>query len=930
MKKIYLLDAYALIYRGYYALFNNSRLNSKGMDTSAVFGFLNIFDEILQRIGEEDHVAVVFDPKGPTFRHKMYPEYKAQREVTPEPIALGIPYIKEIIKAQGVTIYEVPEYEADDVIGTIAHRVTMEDPDTIAYMITPDKDYGQLVSDRVRIFKPEKGAIYKELGPEEVAEQFGLRSHTQMTDFLALMGDSSDNVPGCPGVGKKTASKLLQDYDHIADIYDHIDEVKGPKLRANLLEHKDQVQLSYELVTIDTAAPIDFTLEEMKRDAPDIQRLVEIYEELEFRSRLKKLQKEQGIVPKVGTGPMSLFDTPVMEQPEAVVESSFSSIQQEEKEYMLVETPEEVSALVRKLERADTFAFDTETDGLGAMSCGIVGISFSTRKHEGYYLPLSELHAEAEEQLKPFRALFADPNKLKVGQNLKFDLEVISRYGIEPVGPYWDTMIAHYIINPELRHGMDFLSETYLGYRPIPITELIGARGKGQKSMRDLAPDKVAPYAAEDADVTLQLYEALLPELKEKELEKLYYELEMPLMEVLMRMEQTGVKLDAKSLVEVMDELNKQLSDLEQRIYQSVGGMQFNINSPREVGVVLFEELALDAKPKKTKTGQYSTSEEVLEKISHRHPIVGMILEYRGLRKLINTYVEPLPGLVNSQTGRIHTTYNQTVTATGRLSSTDPNLQNIPVRDSNGREIRRSFTSLYPDRGDLFVSADYSQIELRLMAHFSEDPHLIEAFEKGADIHTLTAAKIYHLDEEEVTPELRRRAKTANFGIIYGISAFGLSNRLSIPRGEASDLIRGYFEAYEGVQEYMERAKEQARELGYVETLLGRRRYLPDINSKNAVVRGYAERNAINTPLQGSAADIIKLAMLRIDQRLRTEQMRSQMFMQVHDELNFSVPKDELEPLMKLVEEEMEGVCPELRVPLVVDVGWGDNWLEAH
>lgn len=924
MKKLYLLDAYALIYRGYYALIKNARVNSKGQDTSAIFGFLNTFEDILRRAGEESYIAVVFDPKGGTFRHEAYAEYKAQREATPEPISFGIPYIKEIIRAQGVQMYEVPGFEADDVIGTIAKKAVSEHPDLLAYMITPDKDFGQLVSERVHILRPEKGSEFLELGPTEVAERYGLKSHEQIVDFLALMGDASDNVPGCPGVGEKTAAKLLQYYDSIDGVYQNIDQVRGPKLQSNLREHKEQVLLSQELVTINTNAPVSFTLEEMKMKEPETQKLVEIYEALEFRSRLRRLTGESGTEESAPNQPRGLFDAP------QAPESTFSSYDESKKSYHLVETPEAIAELVNRLESAPLFAFDTETDALDPLTAGIVGISFSATPHEAYYIPLSPLQAEATEQLAPFRHLFADTQKLKIGQNLKFDLEVISRYGISPVAPYWDTMIAHYLINPELRHGMDFLSEAYLGYRPIPITDLLGAKGKKQLSMREISAEKVMPYACEDADVTLQLYHALETELKEKGLERLFYELEMPLMQVLMTMEQTGVRLDARSLVAVTEELNEQLYQLEQKIYASVGGYQFNINSPREVGILLFEELQLEENPKKTKTGQYTTSEEVLQKISYKHPVVQLILDYRGLKKLISTYVEPLPSLVNPRTGRLHTTYNQTVTATGRLSSTDPNLQNIPVRDAEGRAIRRSFTSLHPERGDLFVSADYSQIELRLMAHFSEDEQLITAFLHGEDIHTSTAAKIYHLSPEEVTPELRNRAKTANFGIIYGISAFGLSSRLGIPRSEANDLIRGYFAAYPSVQEYMERVKREAKEHEFVETILGRRRYLPDINSRNSIVRGYAERNAINAPIQGSAADIIKLAMIRIQKRLEEKAYESKMILQVHDELNFSVPTSELEPLVQMVREEMEGVLPELRVPLIVDVGWGKNWLEAH
>lgn len=919
-ENIYLLDAYALIYRGYYALIRSPRVNSKKQDTTAVFGFLNTFEEIVRR-AENHKIAVVFDPPGGTFRDEMFEEYKAQREKTPEPISFAIPYIKKIIEAYGVKMYEVPNYEADDVIGTIAYKVSEKNPDTKVFMITPDKDYGQLVTENIHILRPEKGAIFQDLGPAEVAEKHGLSSADQVIDFLALVGDAADNVPGIPGIGEKTASKLLLQYESIEGIYQNIDQIKG-KQKENLLNNREQLKLSRELVIIEKNVPFEFTLDEMNQQPTNHQELVNIFEELEFRSKLDKLVTSE--TPSKNT-PLSLFDQ-VAEAP--VLESSFDSIDNTSKAYMMLTEEEDIIALAHKLEKEKLFAFDTETESLDAMSCGIVGISFSIAKHQGWYIPLSELPMEATQQLAPFRALFANPNILKIGQNLKFDLKVISRFGIQTVGPFWDTMIAHYLINPELRHGIDAMSESYLNYKPVPITELIGAKGKKQMSMRELTPEEVAPYACEDADITLQLYHILKEKLAEEKLEELFYQLEIPLMEVLLEMERVGVKLNAKTLNNAADELNSELLNLEKEIHKSVGGLEFNINSPKEVGDVLFEHLQLVEKPKKTKTGQYSTNEEELQKITDRHPVVQMILNYRGLRKLVSTYVEPLPTLINPQTGRIHTTYNQTTTATGRLSSTDPNLQNIPVRDAEGREIRKAFTPLYPDHK--YLSADYSQIELRLMAHFSQDQHMIESFISGKDIHTATAAKIYHIDEGEVTSELRRRAKTANFGIIYGISAFGLANRLTIPRSEANDLIKGYFATFPGVKEYMDKIIALAKEQGYVETIMGRRRYLKDINSKNSIVRGYAERNAINAPLQGSAADIIKVAMVNIQKRLKSEDLQTKMMLQVHDELDFSVPTQELDHIKKLVQEEMENVCPSLSVPLTVDIGIGDNWLEVN
>lgn len=923
--KLYLLDAYALIYRGYFPFVNRPRLTSKGDDTSAVVGFLNTFDDILGRSGEA-YVAVVFDPPTPTFRHIRFPAYKAQRERTPEAISYAVPYIRKIIEARGVKMYTLDGYEADDVIGTIAHRVAAEHPDLQVYMITPDKDYGQLVSERVHILKPAKGGLYDDLGPQEVADTHGLLSSDQVIDYLALMGDTADNIPGVPKVGKKTAADLLRQFGSIEGIYEHLDEVSGKVVKQNLAEYRDQLKNSQELVKIVVDAPVEFELSDMLPREPDYEQLAALYTELELNAKLRKLQEEVGSVP---TDPQqrSLFDE---DTPTVTVQSDHKDLTNTEHTYRMLTEVKEVEELVAKLEGVEAFAFDTETEGLNALEDAIVGLSIAVTPHEAWYIPLSPMQAEAVEQLRPFRSVFENKGILKVGQNLKFDLKVLSRYGLTSDGPFWDTMIAHYLINPEQRHGMDYIAPIYLGYKPMPIEELIGPKGKNQLTMGQVSPERVLPYAAEDADVTLQLYLALKPKIEGDEAtKKLFYEVEMPLMKVLLDMELEGVKLDAHLLENAVQEMGENLIDLEQEIYESAG-VTFNVGSPKEVGEVLFDHLKLVDKPAKTPSGQYRTNEETLEKISHLHPVVNMILDYRGQRKLLNTYVEPLPGYISPRDGRIHTTFNQTVTATGRLSSSDPNLQNIPVRDEAGRQVREAFTGHHPEEGDQFVSADYSQIELRIMAHLSGDKHLIQAFRDGMDIHSVTAGHIYGVDPAEVTPEYRRRAKTANFGIIYGISAFGLSSRLSIPRGEAASLIDSYFASFPAVKDYMNEAIRQATDQGFVETLMGRRRYLPNIHSQNANVRGGAERNAINAPIQGTAADIIKLAMIRVQERLDKEQLKARMILQIHDELCFTCPSDEVERLIPIVREEMEGVMPELSVPLTVDVGVGPNWLEAH
>ncbi len=941
-KKLYLLDAYALIYRGYFAFIRNPRINSRGMDTSAVFGFMLTFDEIRKK-AENDYLAVAFDPKGPTFRHEEYEAYKAQRQETPESIRTGVPFIKDIIRAMGVKIYETPGYEADDVIGTIS-ALAGQSNDLEVLMVTPDKDYAQLVGDNVFIYKPMKGADFERLGPEEVVAKYGLKHQSQMIDLLALMGDASDNIPGCPGVGEKTAAKLLSQYKDIDDIYAHIGEIKGT-LGQKLAEGEELVRLSRRLVTIERSIPMDFSIEECRVGEIDMAEITRLYEELEFKTLLKRFEDNGSTVspePTVQVQPVaqsgmrqvSLFDdlfAPKAETPgdpnSHLSLSGYKTMVDEDVRYEVVDGIDEIKRLAKTLGEYPVFAFDTETDALDSLTAGIVGASFAVAERQAYYIPLPEDKEAVVKLLEPLQPIFLNPDILKVGQNIKFDLEVLARYGIVAMGPCFDTMIAHYLLNPELSHGMDYMSENYLNYRPIPISDLIGAKGKKQLSMRDVPVEKVAPYAAEDADITLRLYHFLEPQIRERHLESLLYDLEMPLMSVLMAMEQEGVTIDTDELKTVAHDLEGRLLQLEKEIHASAG-VEFNINSPKVVGEVLFETLGIGSKHKKTKTGNYATGEEVLQKLTGEHPVVEMILRYRGLRKLLSTYVEALPQLINPGTGRIHTTYNQTVAATGRLSSTNPNLQNIPIRDEDGREIRKAFIANHPD--EIFVSADYSQIELRLMAHLSGDEALTDAFRSGKDVHAATASKIYGIPLEEVTSEMRRRAKTANFGIIYGISSFGLSERLSIPRKEASELIAGYFASYPKVKEYMDRVISEAREKGYVETILGRRRYLKDIHAGNAVVRGYAERNAVNAPIQGSAADIIKLAMVHIARRLKEENLRSKMILQVHDELNFSVPVGEYDRLVTIVREEMEGVCPGLSVPLTVDIGKGNNWLEAH
>lgn len=921
--KLFLIDAYALIYRSYYAFIKNPRINSKGVNTSAVFGFINTLEDVLKR-EQPTHIAVAFDPKGPTFRHEAFEQYKAQREETPEVIRQSVPVIKEVIQAYHIPILEVPYYEADDVIGTVAKQAAANGFEV--YMMTPDKDYGQLVADHIYMYRPKFGGDYEVLGVSEVLEKYQLQSTEQVIDLLGLMGDTADNIPGCPGVGEKTAQKLLAEFGSIENLLANTDKLKGAQ-KKKVEENVEQIRFSKFLATIKTDVPITFDAELCKRVAPDEDRLVELYTELEFKTFINRLKGESSVAssskePKAAVQ-YDLFAT------EPVVESEVSSladITTMPHSYSLADTAEKQIALCEQLLQEKSFAFDTETEGLDPLTAGLVGMSFAIREQEAWYVPVPANREEATGIVLRLAPALQHPEIEKVGQNIKFDILALRKYGVQVKGPLFDTMLAHYLLNPELRHGMDYLAETYLKYKTVPIEDLIGPKGKKQASMRTVPIEQIKEYAAEDADVTLRLKHYFAPLLKQEGLESLFFEMEMPLIYVLAEMEATGVKLDTNALKQSSEVLSQQLTALEESIYD-LAGQSFNINSTKQVGEILFDKLKLDEKAKKTKTGGYSTSEEVLEKIRGKHPIVDKLLEYRGIKKLLSTYIDALPALIHPETGKIHTSFNQAVTATGRLSSTNPNLQNIPVRDELGREIRKAFIA--DDDDCIFFSADYSQIELRLMAHLSNDPHMVEAFCSGADIHAATAAKIYGIPVEEVTSDMRRKAKTANFGIIYGISVFGLAERLSIPRAESKELIDGYFQTYPRIKEYMEESIRVAKEKGYVETLFKRKRFLPDINSHNAIVRGYAERNAINAPIQGSAADIIKLAMIRIHQRFEAEHLKSRMILQVHDELNFNVRKEEFDRVKEIVLDCMEHVL-QLRVPLIADCGEGKNWLEAH
>ena len=921
MEKLFLLDAYALIYRSYYAFIKNPRINSKGLNTSAIMGFLNTLHEVLTK-EQPTHLGVAFDPHGPTFRSEAFPAYKAQREATPEDIKQSVPIIKELLQAWNIPILQVDGYEADDVIGTLATKAGEQGIET--YMLTPDKDYGQLVKDNVFMYRPRHGGGYEVMGPEEVKAKYGIPSTDAVIDLLALMGDSADNFPGCPGVGEKTAVKLINEFGNIDEMLNRTSEIKGA-LQKKVVEHVDDIRMSKFLATIKTDVPIALDMNALKVTQPDEEKLGKLFGELELKSLANKILKKSEKVIKPSNQQLDLFaEFPPTESGEPEF-SSFETIKTVVHEYKLVDNEEDIRKLYDFLLTKQFIVLDTETTSTTAIDAELVGMSFSVEEHKAFYVPVSANRNEALRVVNIFKPLFENESIMKIGQNLKYDLEVLRNYNVELKGQMWDTMIAHYLIQPELRHNMDYMAEVYLHYKTIHIDELIGPKGKNQRSMRDLSPTLVYEYACEDADITLQLKNKLEPELKKYDCEDLFYHIEMPLMPVLAEMEMNGVCLDTTSLAETSKQFTARMNEIEQRIYE-LAGQQFNIASPKQVGEILFDKLKIVDKAKKTKTGQYVTSEEVLQQLKHKHEIVADILEHRGLKKLIGTYIDALPKLINPRTGHIHTSFNQTITATGRLSSSDPNLQNIPIRGEDGKEIRKAFI---PEPGCLFFSADYSQIELRVMAHLSNDEAMIEVFREGKDLHAATAANIYKKPIEEVTRDERTKSKRANFGIIYGITVFGLAERLDIPRDEAKMLIDGYFETFPQVHDYMEHSKEVARQQGYVTTLFGRRRYLPDINSANATVRGFAERNAINAPIQGTAADIIKVAMIRIHQRFKAEGIRSKMILQVHDELNFSVYPDEKEKVERIVLEEMQNAF-QMKVPLVADSGFGDNWLEAH
>ena len=927
MDKLFLLDAYALIYRAYYALIKSPRINSKGFNTSAILGFVNTLEDVLKK-ESPTHIGVAFDPSGPTFRHEAYKEYKAQREETPEAIRLSVPIIKDIIRAYRIPILEVPGYEADDVIGTLATEAGKRGITT--YMMTPDKDYGQLVSENVFMYRPKYGdKEFDIMGIEEVKAKFNIESTSQVIDMLGLMGDSSDNIPGCPGVGEKTAQKLISEFGSIENLLEHTDQLKGA-IKTKVESNVEKIKFSKFLATIKTDVPIELDMDSLKRETPDEEKLRSIFEELEFRTLLERVFKSDK-KPAAKPAPEKqalqgdLFGFFADDNTEEQKNSSLKRLEDTDYDYQLIDTEDKINDFLRIILTKEIISLDTETTGTDAMSAELVGMSFSYKENQAFYVPVPQDREEAQKIVDKFKPVFENEKSIKVGQNIKYDMIVLANYGVAIKGQMFDTMIAHYVLQPELHHGMDYLAEVYLKYDTIKIEELIGAKGKNQRNMRDLSPTDIYKYACEDADVTLKLKNILEKELETNGVKELFEEIEMPLVPVLAYIERNGVRIDTEALKETSRHFTIRMREIEEEIYK-LAGTEFNVSSPKQVGEVLFDRLKIVEKAKKTKTGQYVTSEEVLESLKGKHEIVGKILEHRGLKKLLGTYIDALPELINPKTGRIHTSFNQTVTATGRLSSSNPNLQNIPVRNDDGKEIRKAFI---PDDGCEFFSADYSQIELRIMAHLSEDENMIEAFREEQDIHAATAAKIYKINIDEVTREQRSKAKTANFGIIYGISVFGLAERLNVERKEAKELIDGYFENYPKVKAYMDESIRSARDKGYIETIFKRKRYLPDINSRNAVVRGYAERNAINAPIQGSAADIIKVAMIRIYKRFMDEGIKSKMILQVHDELNFSVLREEKEKVQQIVISEMEAAY-KMKVPLLADCGWGQNWLEAH
>lgn len=920
MAKLFLIDAYALIYRSYYAFIKSPRINSKGLNTSAVMGFCNTLNEVLTK-EKPTHIGVAFD-HGKTFRHDAFPEYKAQREETPEDIKLSVPLIKQVLEAMRIPILQVDGFEADDIIGTVATRFGADGIDT--FMLTPDKDYGQLIGPNVFMYRPRHGGGYEILGEKEVGEKYGIPTPAQVIDLLALMGDSADNFPGCPGVGEKTAAKLINQFGNIDNMLQHTDEIKG-KLREKVENAVEDIKMSKFLATIRTDVPMKLDLDELKVEQPDETKLRAIFEELEFKTLINKFLNKAESKPKTDNNQLDLFAENTTNESDEPKNAKFESIKTTQHEYKLVENEEELRQLCDFFITKEFVSIDTETTSTDAISAELVGLSFSVEEKKAFYVAIPANYEEALKIVQIFKPLYESDKIMKIGQNIKYDYEVLTKYGVTLQGKMFDTMIAHYLIQPELHHNMDYMAETLLGYQTIHIEELLGPKGKKQKNMRDLSPTDIYEYAAEDADITLQLKNVLEPRLKELGVEELFWNIEMPLVRVLADMELNGVCLDTEALQDTSKIFTERMKQYEQEIYKEAGE-EFNISSPKQVGDILFGKLQIMDKPKKTKTGQYVTSEEVLQSLESKSPIVRNILNYRGMKKLLSTYIDALPKLINPRTGHIHTSFNQALTATGRLSSSDPNLQNIPVRTDDGKEIRKCFI---PEEGCLFFSADYSQIELRIMAHLSEDENMMEAFREGHDIHRATAAKIWHVDIDKVTDAQRKKAKQANFGIIYGITTYGLAQRMDIPNGEAKELIEGYFRTFPKVQAYMEHAKEVARAKGYAETLFHRRRYLADINSRNATVRGFAERNAINAPIQGTEADIIKVAMVRIWERFKKEGIRSKMILQVHDELNFSVFPEEREQVERIVIEEMQNAYP-LNVPLIADAGWGKNWLEAH
>ena len=920
MEKLFLFDAYAIIFRSYYAFISRPTINSKHLNTSPILGFCNTLKEILDK-EKPTYLGVAFD-HGKTFRHEAFPPYKAQRQETPEDIKLSVPYIKQVLEAMNIPVLQADGFEADDVIGTLATEAGRQGIDT--YMLTPDKDYGQLIGPNVKMYRPRHGGGYDVIGEKEVAAKYGIASASQVVDLLALMGDASDNYPGCPGVGEKTAVKLINQFGNTEELISHTDQLKG-KMREKVEGAIDDIKMAKYLATIRTDVPIALNLEEMRVTPPNEQKLRALFDELEFKRMTERFLNKPEIKQKTANIQLDLFAANPTNGADEPKKSLYSSLKTTSHKYQLIDNKQEAAKLYDFLRTKKNLSLDTETTSTNAIEAELVGLSFAVTENEAYYVAIPANRQEALEYVDIFKPLYEDPEILKIGQNIKYDYMVLRNYGVDLQGRMFDTMLAHYVIQPELQHNMDYMAETLLNYQTVHIEELIGPKGKNQKNMRDLSPQEVYEYAAEDADITLRLKNVLEPRLKEVGAERLFWDIEMPLVKVLADMELNGVRLDTQQLKLTQQTFTERMNAYERHAYEEAGET-FNIASPKQVGDILFGKMQLLEKPKRTKTGQYVTSEEVLQQLRGKAPIVDDILNYRGMKKLLGTYVEALPKLINKRTGHIHTSFNQAITATGRLSSSDPNLQNIPVRDDDGKEIRKCFI---PDEGCRWFSADYSQIELRIMAHLSADENMTEAFREGFDIHRATAAKIWKESMDQVSDSQRKKAKQANFGIIYGITAFGLSQRMDIPTGEARKLIDDYFETFPKVHQYMEDAKRMAREKGYAETLYGRRRYLPDINSHNGTVRGFAERNAINAPIQGTEADIIKLAMIRIWKRFKDEGIRSKMTLQVHDELNFSVYPNEAEKVERIVLEEMQGAA-KLNVPLTADAGWGDNWLEAH